>query len=145
MCDPDCIDLLECFGDKYRVEYDASYDPKGKHHDNRDPWFMVVPCRFGTIYPCGGDALAAEVLHHPGAAKKLRALPGVTVFTEGDDGVTFRFPAALFDQVAGVLRPRKRRRQSDEQRRASAERLARVRPKAPAVPEVPFVEAKFRP
>jgi hypothetical protein len=145
MCDPECINLLECYGDVYRVAYDAAYDPKGKHRANRDRWYMVLPCRFGAVYPVGGDVLAAEVLHHPGAAKKLRAMKGVGVFNEGDDGVTVRFPAALFDRVAAVLRPRKRRRLSEEQRRASAERLARVRPKGPAEPEVPFPGAKSRP
>jgi len=145
--EPICpVDLRELAAERgYRYGWDASYDAKGKHHDNRDPWYVVLPCRFGVVYPVGGDTLAAEVLHHPGAAKKLRALPGVRVFTEGDDGVTFRFPAALFDQVAGVLRPRKRRRLSDDQRRACAERLARVRPTAPAGPEVPYVGAKFKP
>jgi hypothetical protein len=145
MSDPPCVSLLECYGDKYRVGYDPIYDAKGKHHATRDPWYMVLRCRFGVIYPAGGDVLAAEVLHHPKAAKLLRALRGVTLFTEGDDGVTFRFPAALFGEVAEVLRPRKRRRLSEEQREACRERLARVRPTAPALAEVPFVEAKSGP
>jgi hypothetical protein len=144
--EPVCpVDLRELAAQNgYRSGWDESYDAKAKHRENLDPAYVVIPCRFGVVYPVGGDVLAAEVLYHPGAAKKLRAVPGVTPFTDGDDGVTFRFPAELFGQVAGVLRPRKRRRLSEGQRRACAERLDRVRPTGPAVPEVPFPEAKSR-
>ncbi|MBI1917677.1 MAG: hypothetical protein HYS12_23525 [Planctomycetes bacterium] len=43
---------------------------------------------------------------------------------------TFLFHLDLFDQVAALVQPRRRRRLTEEQRRHLAEQLARVRPKA---------------
>jgi hypothetical protein len=37
-------------------------------------------------------------------------LPGVTVWQDGDDGVTVLFDVAEFSRVARILHPRRRRR-----------------------------------
>ncbi len=132
-CGPPCVNVRDCFGSRYRIGFDPAYDARGKHRANLDPWMMTVPCRGGVvIYPHGGSTLAAEVDRHPGVARRLGAIPSVTLHQDGDREKTFVFDVTLFDRVAEVVRPRKRRRLSEGQRRAAAERLARVRPKAPA-------------
>jgi hypothetical protein len=112
----DCIDLAERFGTNYRVTYDPAYDAEGARH--KDAWYMQLAGRKGIIYPHGGDRLAAEVDGHPGAAKALAAVPGVTVHQDGGWGgeMTFVFHVHLFGRVAEILRPRRRRRLTTEQR-----------------------------
>jgi hypothetical protein len=124
--EPACVNLAQLFGDRYKVAYDPAYDPFNVPHDKRDPWMMQLPCERGTIYPHGGDLLAVEVDNRTPTARKVAALPGVCV-SQGDDGkpaddpykdwggdMTFLFPLALFDRVAALVKPRKRRRLSEE-------------------------------
>ena len=75
--------------------------------------------------------LAVEVDGRPGLVKKLAAIPGVELWQDGDGETTFRFDVARFEAVAAVVRPRKRRRLPEGQRRACARRLARARSPAP--------------
>ena len=86
---------------------------------------MQLPCRGRgvTIYPHGGDRLAVEVDGRPGLVKQLTALPGVGLWQDGDGEKTFVFEVGLFDAVAGVVRPHRRRRLSAEQRAELAARL----------------------
>jgi len=122
---PICVDLRERFGDRLKVEYEeghrAEYGPRAR---TDDPWLQVVPSRNGDIYPHGGDELAAYC-ERPGIGKRLAALDCVRVHQHGDREITVVFDVADFDRVAAVLKPRKRRRLSPEQRAASAERLKR--------------------
>jgi hypothetical protein len=74
-----------------------------------------------VIYPAGGDRLAVEVDYHPHVARRLAAIPGVELWQDGDREKTFVFPVELFDVVAAVVQPRKRRRPTNltpEQRQA---------------------------
>jgi hypothetical protein len=77
--------------------------------------------------PFGGDLLAVEIDGRPLLAKRLAAIAGVRLHQDGDREKTFVFPVGLFEQVAEVVLPRRRRRLSPEQRVASEERLARYR------------------
>jgi hypothetical protein len=127
-----CINLLKAYGESYRITWDPAYDAKGKHRENLDPWYAQIPCRGGTIYPFGGTLLAVEVNGHPGTTKKLLAVAGVRLIQDGDREKTFIFDVTLLPQVAEIVRPRKRKRLSEAQRRACTDRLAQVRPKFPA-------------
>jgi hypothetical protein len=110
------IDLQKMFGGRFRIIYDPSYDvfhvPKAK----RDPWMMCIPCQFGMIYPYSDVLLAAEVDYHPKTAKQLQALTGVALTQDGDYERTFTFSLAVFEQVAAILKPRKRRILTEEQK-----------------------------
>jgi hypothetical protein len=105
-----CINLRERFGTDYRVSFEPAYDARGKHRRNLDPYMMTLSCRFGVIYPHGGDTPAVEVDYHPKVAKLLAALPGVALHQDGDGEKTFLFPVSLFEAVAAIVRPRRRRR-----------------------------------
>jgi hypothetical protein len=127
-----CIDLLEAFGRDYKVTFDPAYDRRVRRR-RLDPWMRQLPCRGRgvVVYPFGGDRLAVEVDGRPGLAKRLGAIPGVELWQDGDGAKTFLFDVARFGPVAAVVRPRKRRRLPEGQRRACARRLARARSPAP--------------
>jgi hypothetical protein len=125
---PTCIDLAKHFGDKYRIGHDqAAITPSERHN----PWMKTVLCRRGTVYPYGGDMLAVEIDYRPSTAKKLAAVPGIIHHQAGDAEQTFLFPLALFNQVAAIVKPRRRRKLSAEQKAklavSGAAALARYR------------------
>jgi hypothetical protein len=62
-------------------------------------------------------------------ARKLAALPGVTLWQDGSDGVTVLFDLAQFAEVAKLMHPRRRRRLdlTAAQRAEIGRRLARGR------------------
>ncbi len=73
-----------------------------------DPWHLEMVCQKGTIFPHGGTLLQAytDRMH---TRKRLKALPGVRVFQDGDFETTVIFDVRGFARVAEVMRPRKRR------------------------------------
>ena len=115
---PTCINLKERFGQQYRVTYEESYyADRGVGARATDPWLMIVPCRFGHIFPHGGDRLAASVDGHPNVAGALRRLPCCRVHQDGDFGeLTVLFDVADFDKVVQIMRPRRRRQVSAAER-----------------------------
>src|SRR5262249_34671141 len=115
-----CINLTELFGDRYRLGHDPAAQTRG---ERADPWAMTLPWQCGTIYPHGGDLLAVEANYRPGIAKQVAALDGVRCVQDGDQEKTFVFPLDLFDSVAAIVKPRKRRRchLSPEQRQRLSE------------------------
>src|SRR5688500_17150373 len=104
-----CINLLGMFGDKYRVtfERDSAEGPR-----DRDPWLHQIPCqgRGVIIYLYGGTTLAVDVDRRPSIAARLRALDGVKLHQDGDTEKTFLFDMSLFDQVAVIVKPRRKRK-----------------------------------
>jgi hypothetical protein len=125
-----CINLRARFGSEYRIAFDPSYDPKGVPKSSLDSWMMTIPCRFGTIFPHGGDLLAAECDRHPSAWRKLDALPGVTLHQAGDGERTYLFDVSLWDVVADIIKPKRRRRLSAAHKQAllAANAATRFRP-----------------
>jgi hypothetical protein len=120
-----CSNLLEVFGEDFRVTFDPAYDPRRVPRRCLDPWMMQLPCRGKgvCIYPHGGPHLAVEVDGRPGLVKKLAAIPGVVLLQDGDGEKTFRFDVANFCRVAEVVRPHRRRRLSPEGRAELAGRM----------------------
>jgi hypothetical protein len=82
-----------------------------------------IPCKYGTIYPYGGELLAVECDYHNGIAARLTAL-GLRHSQYGDYEHTFIFHVNDWAKVAAVVKPRLRR-----QTGRSAEELAKIRPK----------------
>jgi hypothetical protein len=118
-----CIDLQERFGEKYKIGKDPSYWAEhGKGGWAHDPWLLLIPCKFGHIYPQGGTTLAASVDGHCKIAGELRRL-GLKVHQSGSDGDTLLFDVEQFKAVAKIMRPHRKPRQTEEQRAAAVERL----------------------
>jgi hypothetical protein len=78
---------------------------------------MQIPCKGGiTIYPNGGSKLAVECDYHPQIARQLASIPGVELTQDGDQEKTFVFDVSLLDQIAAIIRPRRRRQLTEENR-----------------------------
>ena len=115
--DATCINLKERFGDRCRIEYEESYyAERGDHGRLEDPWLMLIPCQHGHICPWGGEILAACTDKRGPVAKKLVELPVTEMWQDGDDGVNVKFHVDHFDQVEEIIKPKRRRRLSPEQR-----------------------------
>ena len=115
---PACIDLRGRFGRRYRVGYDESYAAeRGANARIHDPWLMIIPCRFGHILPHGGSTLAVSVDGFPKIAGRLKRLGCCRVHQDGDFGeLTVLFDVADFAKVARIMRPRRRRQVSPQER-----------------------------
>ena len=113
----ECVNLRERFGKQFRIVMDEGYyAERGDRARADDPALQIIPGFRGHVYPAGPDRLAAFC--RPGTkARELRALPGVEVWTDGDDGVTVFFQIALLDHVAELLQLRRRRKPLTEEQR----------------------------
>jgi hypothetical protein len=122
----DCVNVRERFGQRYRVEYEESYyAERPEYRSAEEVWLQIIPCQRGHIYPHGGKMLAAATNGPGPIVKKLLAVPGAQMWQDGDDGANILFPVEQFEDVAKLMRARRRRRLSPEQRAKAAERLAK--------------------
>lgn len=117
------INLKERFGDRYRITFDEAYDPKHRPKDKLNPWMMEIPCERGTIYPDDDANLCVMIAYRPITAKKVGGLPGVELVQDGDHEKTFRFPVELFDAVAEIVRPRRKRHMTEANKEAARQRM----------------------
>ena len=117
---PTPINLRRRFGRRFRVRYEPAYEAEyGRGARLEDPCLMIIPCRYGHVYPFGGTNLAASVDGHPNVAGVLRRLPCCRVHQDGDFGeLTVVFDVGDFPKVAAILKPRRRRVLSQEARQA---------------------------
>ena len=53
-CMAGCVNLAKRFGDFYRIDFDPAHKSRRR---NPDPWYMLIPCRRGHIYPHGDQLL----------------------------------------------------------------------------------------
>jgi hypothetical protein len=95
------IDLEVEFGRRWRIELDEAANGRRK-----DPWLLMVPCRHGHLYPAGPDRIGAATNRAGAIVRKLRAIPGVVVEADGDDGANVVFTRAALRHVARVMKPR---------------------------------------
>lgn len=117
-------DLRALYGTKYRTTYEESYfADRSELARTHEPYLMVVLCRHGHIFLNGPDVLGASTDRRGAIARRLCNLPGIKVVQDGDDGINAVFSPDLFDSVAKIMKPRRRRRLNDEQKKAASERL----------------------
>jgi hypothetical protein len=86
-----------------------------------------IPAKYGTITPLFGDYLLLAVTGHPRVVNRLLSIPYVRVAVEDGDSVALSFPAWCFDDVAEVVRPRRKRVISEEHKSKLRAGLARYR------------------
>lgn len=117
----DCLDLQKLFGKRYRVTLEANGVTKSQTPEAEYPWLYEIVGRKGMVYPHGSNVLAA-VGFTPSSSRKLRGLThALTV--RGDQEVVITFEPKNIESVFKIIKPRKRRRLTDEQRAAAIERL----------------------
>ena len=138
----ECVNLKQQFGDRYKVEFEQSYrDERPEFRAQEASWLMVIPCQHGEICPWGDDTLAVCSKTAGSVAKRLKALPFVTVAQDGADGVNVVFSLEHFEEVAAIMKPRRRRQVSEAERQRLAEMSARYSPFRRKEPPVPFPES----
>ena len=124
--DPPCINLRERFGEEYKIEYEESYYAQyGENARVEDPWYMIIPCKHGHIYPQGYDELAVSTDKRGAISGRISRLEFVRVLQEGSDGTNAASHVDHFDEIAEIIKPRRRRRLSAEQKRLAVERLSK--------------------
>ena len=104
------IDLQKEFGHRWKIGLDVA--ARGRRSD---PWNYTIVCRHGEICPWGDDLLAASTANPGAVANRLRALPFVEVTHDGDDGATVVFPSRYVRTIAGIMKPRRKRKASPSQ------------------------------
>ena len=125
---PECINVRKRFGKRYRIAFDPCYSSFNVPKDKLDPWYMVIPCKYGGLFAWSDTRLVADVTGHPRIASKLLKFDCVEVEHRGDpENLTVHFDVKDFDQVAAVMKPKKRKRLSEERRRKLAEAGAKYR------------------
>ena len=110
------IDLRAEFGGKWQIGLDEA--ARGRW---ADPWNYIVRCRHGHLYPVDGDRIGAATDRAGVIVRKLRAIDGVEIFQDGEDGANVVFHRAKLRYIARVMKPRSVRQLSPAQRTALAQ------------------------
>lgn len=117
-------DLEALYGKKYKITYDeAYYAEKPEFRQQGENWLKLIPCHFGTISPYGENTLCASTFGPGAIANRLKRLSGVTVWQDGDDGVSVVFLVPMFETIAKIIRPRSKRRLSESERTKATRNL----------------------
>lgn len=117
------VNLAEFCGDRYKVVDDGTDDPCREER----PWCMEIQGRYGAIYPYGSthfhpDLLAVRV-DSPRIWMRDFDHLGLKVRQWGDDEKVFLFPVSMLDEIAGLIKARRRRQVSPEQKAELLRRL----------------------
>ena len=121
---PTCVDLAARFGDRYRLRREADGVTWYATPEPERAWLLELPCKYGVVYPHGGEILAAVVTGR--YARQQVAALACLCSRRGDTELVVTFHVDDAEQVLAILKPRRRRRLSPEQRARSVERLARI-------------------
>jgi len=120
---------------RYQYRLEESYKIETNAHVRGDGrWFVEILCQNGLIYPHGRTVLLA--------CAKAGVCPNVSKVADTDTHQTdnkahvFRFPLERLDQVAAILKPRKRPTYSQETLDAKREQLRAARERQKALIEI---------
>jgi hypothetical protein len=120
----ECINLKERFGRRFKVVYSESYyEERPEFRSAEAVWLMQILCQHGTVDPWDEDHLMACTRRAGPITTAVKALPFVRVHQDGDDGANVVFPVERFDEVAALMKPRKRRHLSDEAKAKAIQNL----------------------
>lgn len=105
-----CVDLRPwATENRYRYRLEESYKAESNGQVRGDGrWFVEILCRYGLIYPCGGSDLLAYA--NRGVVSKVLELgPDIRHHQNEGGAKVFKFPVSRLDEVAAILRPKRRR------------------------------------
>jgi hypothetical protein len=120
------LDLQERFGRRFKIAYDPAYwHERPEFREAEAAWLMLIPCQHGDIGPWDEDHLLASTKTAGPVARALKALVDVRVHQDGTDGANMVFPVGRLDEVAALMKPRRRRVLSPEARQALIDRMAK--------------------
>ena len=118
------IDINAIAGSRWQLNYEQPYRARDK-----DPWQAIIPCQLGHIYK-HSDELLGVATNTRTIGLRLAKLPGIQVTQEADDGFNLVFAPKLLPKVAAIVKPKRKRRMSAEQRALAVDRLAKYRAKS---------------
>ncbi len=111
-----CVDLRPwADGNRYRRHLEESYKAESNGHVRGDGrWFVEILCQRGAlIYPYGGLDLLAYVSR--GLVSNVAGLgPDIRLHQYDGGARVFRFPVSRLEEVAAILKPRRRKTISPE-------------------------------
>lgn len=120
--------LQKKYGNKYKVVDDGTNDPCRAER----VWCQEIRGRHGAIYPYGHDGTLAvrnesrkENIRTSPRAKQLER-EGLKVIQRGDWEIVFKFEPARIDYIADLIKAKKKRHLSPEQRAKAIEALAKA-------------------
>jgi hypothetical protein len=128
---PMCVNLLEQYGDEFQVGFDPAYSAAGVPRSKLDCRYMRLECEKGIIFVHNDTRLTAEVEGRQVTRTRLRNLDCVTIVQDGDAFLAVTFDVGDFGSVAAVMRPRRKRQVSAEQRGQSRERMVQFNQQIP--------------
>jgi len=118
-----CVNLKVQFGDKYRIGLDISAPKR-----TTDPWHYTIPCKYGEVYPQGGERLA---FHCKGGKMRgiiKRKFPNFVVQNWTDDNeAIFVFYSDQFKDLAPIIKPKRKKKVPESEKARLAEIGARTR------------------
>ena len=119
-----CVDLRPwAKANRYRFRFEESYRVESSTHVRGDGrWFVEILCRNGLIYPYGGTQLLAYAKSR--IAPAIAKLPDVHPYQTDGTARVLKFPVERLDEVAAILKPRKRRTLSPDRARAMGKATA---------------------
>ena len=116
-----CVNLRQEYGKRYKIGREAPANSW------TDPWYHVLLCRYGHIYPHSATELAFTSNRRLKATRKLAAtISGARILTFGDDGVTVAFPAEQLETVLELVKPYRRRRLSEAYKAVLVARMKKL-------------------
>jgi hypothetical protein len=108
----ECMDLrLWAKANRFRWRFEDGY----RAGEDDDKWFVEVVCQYGLIYPKGGNILLAYA--NRGVKHHLAEL-GLDRYQTDGSAEVFKFTVERLDEVANILKPRKRRTLDPDKARA---------------------------
>lgn len=123
-------DNIKKYKDTYKIVQQKDLDSKST--TNKEDTY--IPCAKGVqIYRYNQDTLAVSFLTSQYAKNRINDLATMGIILTklqlGDDESTYLFPEADFGKVANVVKARKRRQLSEEQKEKLRQRFLAVREK----------------
>lgn len=121
------IDLKKTYGSRFRIQLDESYEI-GDRSNEEKLWSYRIPCKYGHIGVWGPETLSVYC-DRPMVIKRLKQISGITVRQRGDRELQATFHPDQIDEVATIMKARKRRHvtMSDERKDELRARLAEAR------------------
>jgi hypothetical protein len=136
------IDLKKAYGKRFRTTIDESFEI-GDRSNEEKLWNLRIPGKYGHIGVWGPGTLSV-FCDRPMVIKRLKEISGIQWRQNGDRECQGTFHPDLIDEVAGVIKARKRRTvtMTDEQKDELRARLVAARSRIPG--SDPGVDAQNR-
>ena len=107
---PRCINLRELFGARFVISHEESYlAEKPEFRQEEEVWLQIIPCVRGHLMPFDKSHFAACTDCRGSVIPRLMAVPTARMWQDGDDGANIVFHVDRFEEVALIMRPRRRR------------------------------------